>query len=103
MVGILDSVNARYALNKACVKFEIPFITGAAVGVSGQAFTVLSKKSVCYFCMFPDWNEDTMSTCNIEGVHPFILLLVGRIQVTEAVKIIIGKNQVFQKESHTLI
>ena len=54
MVDILDSVNVRYALNKACVKFEIPFITGAAVGVSGQAFTVLPKKSTCYFCMFPD-------------------------------------------------
>ena len=103
MVDILDSVNVRYALNKACVKFGIPFITGAAVGVSGQAFTVLPKKSACYFCIFPDWNENTMPTYSIEGVHPSILLLVGRIQVTEAVKIIIGKNQVFQKESHTLI
>ena len=32
VIDALDSVNARYALNKACVKFGIPFVTGAAVG-----------------------------------------------------------------------
>ncbi|MGB0855431.1 MAG: ThiF family adenylyltransferase [Nitrosopumilus sp.] len=92
VIDALDSVNARYALNKACVKFNIPFVTGAAVGVSGQAFTVLPKHSACYFCMFPDLNEDTMPTCSIEGVHPSILSIVGGIEVAEAVKIIIGKK-----------
>lgn len=92
VIDALDSVNARYALNKACVKFGIPFVTGAAVGVSGQAFTVLPKESACYFCMFPDLNEDTMPTCSLEGVHPSILSLVGGIEVAEAVKIVIGKK-----------
>lgn len=92
VVDALDSVNARYALNKACVKFGIPFVTGAAVGVSGQAFTVLPKQSACYYCMFPELNEDTMPTCSIEGVHPSILSIVGGIEVAEAVKIITGKK-----------
>ena len=92
VIDALDSVNARYALNKACVEFGIPFVTGAAVGVSGQAFTVLPKQSACYFCMFPELDEDTMPTCSIEGVHPSILSLVGGIEVAEAVKIIIGKK-----------
>ena len=92
VIDALDSVNARYALNKACVKFGIPFVTGAAVGVSGQAFTVLPKQSACYFCMFPELDEDTMPTCSIEGVHPSILSIVGGIEVAEAVKIIIGKK-----------
>jgi adenylyltransferase/sulfurtransferase len=92
VIDALDSVNARYALNKACVKFGIPFVTGAAVGVSGQAFTVLPKESACYYCMFPELDEDTMPTCSIEGVHPSILSLVGGIEVSEAVKIILGKT-----------
>ena len=92
VIDALDSVNARYALNKACVKLNIPFVTGAAVGVSGQVFTVLPKESACYFCMFPDLDEDTMPTCSIEGVHPSILSIVGGIEVAEAVKIIIGKK-----------
>jgi len=92
VIDALDSVNARYALNNACVKFGIPFVTGAAVGVSGQAFTILPKESACYYCMFPELNEDTMPTCSIEGVHPSILSIVGGIEVSEAVKIIIGKK-----------
>jgi len=92
VIDALDSVNARYALNKACVKLNIPFVTGAAVGVSGQVFTVLPKESACYFCMFPDLDEDTMPTCSIEGVHPSILSIVGGIEVAEAIKIIIGKK-----------
>ena len=92
VIDALDSVNARYALNNACVKLNIPFVTGAAVGVSGQAFTILPKQSACYYCMFPDLNEDTMPTCSIEGVHPSILSLVGGIEVAEAVKIVMEKK-----------
>ena len=91
VIDALDSVNARYALNKACVEKNIPFVTGAAVGVSGQAFTILPGKSACYFCMFPALDEDSMPTCSIEGVHPSILSIVGGIEVAEAVKIILGK------------
>ena len=92
VIDALDSVNARYALNKACVEKNIPFVTGAAVGVSGQAFTIIPKQSACYYCMFPDLNEDTMPTCSLEGVHPSILSLIGGIEVAEAVKIILEKK-----------
>ena len=92
VIDALDSVNARYALNKACVVKNIPFVTGAAVGVSGQAFTILPGKSACYFCMFPALDEDSMPTCSIEGVHPSILSIIGGIEVAEAVKIILGKT-----------
>jgi len=92
VIDALDSVNARYALNKACVKFGIPFVTGAAVGVSGQAFTVLPGESACYHCMFPELDEDSMPTCSIEGVHPSILSIVGGIEVAEAVKVVLGKK-----------
>ncbi len=92
VVDALDSVNARYALNKACVKFGIPFVTGAAVGVSGQIFTILPGTSACYYCMFPALDEDSMPTCSIEGVHPSILSIVGGIEVSEAVKVIMGKK-----------
>ena len=92
VVDALDSVNARYALNKACVKFGIPFVTGAAVGVSGPIFTIIPGDSACYHCMFPALDEDTMPTCSIEGVHPSILSIVGGIEVAEAVKVVMGKK-----------
>jgi adenylyltransferase/sulfurtransferase len=42
--------------------------------------------------MFPALEEDEMPTCSTEGVHPSILYLVGGIQVSEAVKMIIGQQ-----------
>jgi adenylyltransferase/sulfurtransferase len=92
VIDALDSVNARYALNNACVQKNIPFVTGAAVGVSGQAFTILPHQSACYSCMFPALDEDSMPTCSIEGVHPSILSVIGGIEVAEAVKILLGKR-----------
>ena len=92
VIDALDSVNARYSLNKACIKKNIPFVTGAAVGVSGQAFTIIPKESACYHCLFPALDEDSMPTCSIEGVHPSILSIIGGIEVAEAVKIITGKK-----------
>ncbi|MXX20193.1 MAG: 4-methyl-5(B-hydroxyethyl)-thiazole monophosphate biosynthesis protein [Cenarchaeum sp. SB0661_bin_35] len=92
IIDALDSVDARYALNKACVGMNIPFVTGAAVGVSGQAFTVMPKQGACYHCIFPDLDEDEMPTCGIEGVHPSILSIVGGFEVSEAIKVIMGKT-----------
>ena len=92
VVDALDSVDARYALNKACIEKKIPFVTGAAVGVTGQSFTILPNESACYHCLFPSLDEDSMPTCSIEGVHPSILSIVGGIEVSEAVKIITGKE-----------
>ena len=92
VIDALDSVNARYSLNKACIKKNIPFVTGAAVGVSGQVFTILPHKTACYHCIFPSLDENSMPTCSTEGVHPSILSIVGGIEVAEAVKIVIGRT-----------
>ncbi|MDE1763219.1 MAG: ThiF family adenylyltransferase [Thaumarchaeota archaeon] len=91
VIDALDSVNARYSLNKACVKKNIPFVTGAAVGVSGQVFTILPNKTACYHCIFPSLDENSMPTCSTEGVHPSILSIVGGIEVAEAVKVLIER------------
>ena len=92
VVDALDSVNARYSLNKACIEKKIPFVTGAAVGVTGQSFTILPNQSACYHCLFPALDEDSMPTCSIEGVHPSILSIIGGIEVSETVKVITGKE-----------
>jgi len=91
VIDALDSVNARYSLNKACIEKKIPFVTGAAVGVTGQSFTISPNETACYHCLFPALDEDSMPTCSIEGVHPSILSIIGGIEVSEAVKIITGK------------
>jgi molybdopterin/thiamine biosynthesis adenylyltransferase/molybdopterin converting factor small subunit len=92
VIDALDSVDARYALNDACIKHNIPLIYAGAIGVTGSVCTILPNNSACLRCMFPELNEEEMPACSTEGVHPSILYLVSGIQVSEAVKIIIGKD-----------
>src|SRR5919197_923083 len=96
VIDALDSIDARYALNDACVKFNIPFIYGGALGMVGSICTILPNKSACLRCIFPALSEDDMPTCSTEGVHPSILYLVGGIQVSEAAKIIMGQKPTLQ-------
>lgn len=92
VIDALDSVDARYALNDACIKHNIPLIYAGALGVTGSVSTILPNRSACLRCMFPELNEEEMPACSTEGVHPSILYLVAGIQVSEAVKLIMGKD-----------
>ncbi|MFZ0742531.1 MAG: ThiF family adenylyltransferase [Nitrososphaeraceae archaeon] len=92
VIDALDSIEARYALNDACIKQNIPFIYAGALGMLGSVCTILPNKTACLRCMFPKLEEDEMPTCSTEGVHPSILYLVSGIQVSEAVKLITGQQ-----------
>jgi adenylyltransferase/sulfurtransferase len=92
VVDALDSIDARYALNDACIKLNIPLIYAGALGMLGSICTIIPNKTACLRCIFPALAEDDMPTCSTEGVHPSILYLVGGIQVSEAVKIILGEK-----------
>ena len=92
VIDALDSIDARYALNDACVKQHIPLIYAGALGMLGSVCTILPNQSACLRCIFPALSEDDMPTCSTEGVHPSILYLVGGIQVSEAIKILLGQK-----------
>jgi adenylyltransferase/sulfurtransferase len=98
VVDALDSIDARYALNDACIEFNIPLIYGGALGMIGSLCTIIPNKSACLRCIFPALSEDDMPTCSTEGVHPAILYLVGGIQVSEAAKIIMGHQPTLQNK-----
>ena len=92
VIDALDSVDARYALNDACIKHNIPLIYAGALGMLGSVCTILPNKTACLRCMFPELNEEEMPACSTEGVHPSILYLVAGIQVSETIKLITGKK-----------
>lgn len=92
IIDALDSVDARYALNDACIKYNIPFVYAGALGMLGSVCTILPSKSACLRCIFPALVEKDMPTCSTEGVHPSILYLVAGVQVSEVVKILTGQQ-----------
>ena len=92
VIDALDSVDARYALNDACIKHNTPLIYAGALGMLGSVTTIIPNKTACLRCIFPELNEEEMPACSTEGVHPSILYLVAGVQVSEAVKIITGQQ-----------
>jgi adenylyltransferase/sulfurtransferase len=98
VLDALDSIDARYALNDACIKLNIPLIYAGALGMLGSVCTIIPNKTACLRCIFPALAEDDMPTCSTEGVHPSILYLVGGIQVSEAVKIILGEKPTLENK-----
>lgn len=92
VIDALDSVDARYALNEACVDAGIPFVSGGAVGTSGQVFVIIPGQTACYECAFPGLDEDQMPSCGIEGVNPAILSVIGGLEVSEAIRILCEKE-----------
>src|SRR6185437_16824810 len=98
VIDALDSIDARYALNDACIKLNIPFIYAGALGMLGSVCTIIPNESACLRCIFPALAEDDMPTCSTEGVHPSILYLVGGIQVSEVVKIVLGEKPTLENK-----
>ena len=88
----LDSVSARYSINRACVRLNIPYIFGSAIVTTGSSTSIIPGKTPCLECFQPSLKDEEMPKCGTEGVHPSILTTISSVQVSEAVKIITGQE-----------
>lgn len=91
-VDALDTAGARHVLNEACIAAGVPLVCGSAVGVDGQAMTVLPGRTACYRCVFGDVDDAAMPKCSTTGVHPSILSIIGGVEASEAVSIMAGRE-----------
>ena len=85
-----DNFATRFAINKACVVFQKPLVSGAAIRFEGQVsvFTPGVNDSPCYNCLYKNEGEE-MQNCATNGVIAPITGIVGSIQALEAMKLII--------------
>lgn len=91
-IDALDTAGARHILNEACIKAGVPLVCGSAVGVEGQAMTVLPGKTACYRCVFGEVDDAAMPKCSTTGVHPSILSIIGGVEAAEAASILTGRE-----------
>jgi len=92
VVDGLDRIGPRYALNRACVKLGIPYVFGAAIETFGNLTTILPGKTPCLECFMSGLRDEELPTCGVVGVHPSVVSIISSIEVSEAVKIILGKE-----------
>ena len=89
-----DNFQTRYLVNDACVKLNIPWIYGAAVSSYGTTMTILPGKTPCLRCVFDEMPDAGSSpTCDTAGVIMPIIASVTAVQVSEALKILVGRRE----------
>jgi len=88
-----DNFQVRYLVNDSCVKHSKIWIYGAAVSSYGTTMTVIPGETPCLRCVFEEIPDAGSSpTCDTAGVIMPIIATVSSVQVTEAIKILVGKT-----------
>jgi len=92
VVDGLDRMTPRYALNRACQKVGAPYVFGAAIMNFGNVSTIIPGKTPCLECFQGNLDDEMLPTCAVVGVHPSILNIIASVEVSEAMKIILGEK-----------
>jgi adenylyltransferase/sulfurtransferase len=88
-----DNFQTRYLVNDACVLLKKPNVYGSIFRFDGQASVFAPPAGPCYRCLYPEPPPPgEVPSCAEGGVLGILPGLVGCIQATEAVKLILGKG-----------
>jgi adenylyltransferase/sulfurtransferase len=88
-----DNFPTRYLVNDACVLLKKPNVYGSIFRFDGQASVFYPPQGPCYRCLYPEPPPPgEVPSCAEGGVLGILPGLIGCIQATEAVKLILGKG-----------
>lgn len=92
-----DNFATRFALNAACVQARKPLVSGAAIRMEGQVtvFRADRADSPCYRCLYPEQGE-AMENCSRLGVLAPLLGIIGSVQATEVIKVLLDIGATLQ-------
>jgi adenylyltransferase/sulfurtransferase len=89
-----DRFAPRYLANDACVMSGKSLISAAIHRFEGQAFTYVPDRGPCYRCLFPEApTEGLVPNCAEAGVLGVLPGILGTIQATEAIKLIVDQGE----------
>lgn len=89
-----DNFPTRYLVNDACVLLGKPNVYGSIFRFEGQAAVFATKNGPCYRCLYPEPPPPGLvPSCAEGGVLGILPGVIGTIQATEAVKLIIGNGE----------
>ncbi len=92
IVDASDNYPTRYLLNNVSLSQRIPLVHAAAIKFNGHVTTFnLKPSSPCYECLFENNNHNEES-CESQGVFPPIVGVIGSMQASEALKVILELN-----------
>jgi len=88
-----DNFPTRYMVNAACVLLGKANVYGSIFRFEGQASVFATKEGPCYRCLYPEPPPPGLvPSCAEGGVLGILPGLIGVIQATETIKLILGKG-----------
>jgi len=94
VVDGVDNFPAKFLINDACFFARKPLVHGGILRFDGRVFTILPGKSACYRCVFKQPPPPgTVASCQEAGVIGALAGVIGTIQATEVLKLILGKGR----------
>ena len=88
-----DNFPTRYLVNDACVLTGKPNVYGSIFRFEGQASVFATQDGPCYRCLYPEPPPPGLvPSCAEGGVLGILPGLVGVIQATETIKLILGRG-----------
>ena len=89
-----DNFPTRYLVNDACVLLGKPNAYGSIFRFEGQASVFATKEGPCYRCLYPEPPPPGLvPSCAEGGVLGVLPGVIGCIQATETIKLIIGAGE----------
>ena len=90
-----DNFATRHAINRACVKYRKPLVSGAGIRFDGQVsvFDLRHGDAPCYNCLFPEDTEAEETRCAVMGVFAPLTGIIGAVQAAEALKLLAGAGE----------
>ena len=91
-----DNFSTRFAVNQACIELTTPLVSGAAIRSEGQiiVFDPRQEDSPCYRCLYKDSDDENLS-CSESGVLAPLVGVIGAMQASEAIKLLVGYGETF--------
>ncbi len=90
-----DNFPTRYLVNDASLKHNIPIVHGSIFRFDGQVTTFVPWEGPCYRCLYPEPPPAHLApSCAEAGVLGILPGVVGTLQATEAIKLLLGKGDV---------
>lgn len=88
-----DNFEAKFLINDAAAKVEIPMVYGALSGFEGQVSVFWKGHGPCYRCLFPHPPLGKIQNCAEAGVLGPVAGLIASIQAIEVIKLILYKSE----------
>ena len=92
VIDCSDNFATRFELNRVCVEMRTPLVSGGVIQFEGQVsvFDARVPDSPCYQCLYKPVAEGEGETCARIGVLAPAPGIIGSIQATEALKLLLG-------------